>query len=109
MGRQRKQNQCLRGAPPSVQTSRMQHEVFANTEDFGGPDIVAGPGRISRPGGDVPHAPYELGKPYDEMFSRDSKVRLPYPTPDSRVSTPPLGELTRRPQACEPNFLHQGI
>jgi hypothetical protein len=65
----------------------MQHEVFANTEDFGGPDIVAGPGRVSRPGVDVPYAGYELGKPHDEMFSRESKVRLPYATLDSRIST----------------------
>jgi hypothetical protein len=28
----------------------MQQEAFANTEDFGGPDIVAAPGRIARPG-----------------------------------------------------------
>ena len=44
----------------------MQHEAFANTEDFGGPDIVAGPGRVSRPGADAPYTGYELGKPYDE-------------------------------------------
>src|SRR5689334_20371907 len=87
----------------------MQHEVFANTEDFGGPDIVAGPGRVSRPGVDVPYVSYELGKPYDEMFARDGKVRLPYASVDARISTLPLEELTRRQQACEQSFLHQGI
>ena len=39
----------LAGTPRPLQTSRMQHEVFANTEDFGGPDIVAGPAPESRP------------------------------------------------------------
>jgi hypothetical protein len=87
----------------------MQHEVFANTEDFGGPDIVAGSGPLSRPGIDAPYASYELGKPYDEMFTREGKVRPPYATIDSRVSTLPLEELNRRQQACEQSFLHQGI
>ena len=87
----------------------MQQEAFANTEDFGGPDIVAGPGRITRPGIDAPYANYELGKPYDEMFSRDGKARLPYAVMDSRISTLPLEELNRRQQACEQSFLHQGI
>ena len=87
----------------------MQHEVFANTEDFGGPDIVAGPSRVSRPGVDAPYVNYELGKPYDEMFSRDGKARLPYAAMDQRLSTLPLEELNRRQQACEQSFLHQGI
>ena len=87
----------------------MQQEAFANTEDFGGPDIVAGPGRVTRPGVDVPYVNYELGKPYDEMFSRDGKARLPYAVMDSRISTLPLEELNRRQQACEQSFLHQGI
>src|SRR6266566_542902 len=96
----RRPNQCLRDHPPSVQTSRMQHEAFANTEDFGGPDIVAGPGRVSRPGVDIPYANYELGKPYDEMFTREGGARLPYAAMDSRLSTVPLEELNRRQQAC---------
>jgi uncharacterized circularly permuted ATP-grasp superfamily protein len=87
----------------------MQHEVFANTEDFGGPDIVAGPGRICRPGMDPPYANYNLGKPYDEMFTRDGKPRLSYAALDSRLSTLQLDELNRRQQACEQSFLHQGI
>jgi uncharacterized circularly permuted ATP-grasp superfamily protein len=58
---------------------------------------------------DMPYAAYELGKPYDEMFSRDGKVRLPYAGLDARISTLPLEELTRRQQACEQSFLHQGI
>ena len=39
----------------------MQQEAFDNTEDFAGTDIVAGPGRVTRPGVDVPYANYELG------------------------------------------------
>ncbi|HEU0095678.1 MAG TPA: hypothetical protein VFQ52_04440, partial [Rhizomicrobium sp.] len=66
-----------------MQTSRMQHEAFANTEDFGGPDIVAGPGQASRPGHDAPYAHYELGKPYDEMFARDGNARPPYAAIDA--------------------------
>src|SRR6185437_205236 len=100
-----KSNACGK-ARPLRKLLLMQHEVFANTEDFGGPDIVAGPGRVSRPGVDVPYAGYELGKPYDEMFAREGKVRLPYATLDSRISTLPLEELTRRQQACEQSFLH---
>ena len=84
----------------------MQQEAFANTEDFGGPDIVAGPGRVAHPGVDAPYANYELGKPYDEMFARDGKARLPYAVMDSRISTLPLEELNRRQQACEQSFLH---
>lgn len=34
----------------------MQQEVFANTEDFGGPDIIAAPCKASRPGQDAPYA-----------------------------------------------------
>ena len=67
----------------------MQHEAFANTEDFGGPDIMAGPGRVSRPGVDAPYAGYELGKPYDEMFTPDGQPRPPYVVLDSRRSTLP--------------------
>src|SRR6201995_3506657 len=87
----------------------MQHEAFANTEDFGGPDIVAAPHRISRPGQDAPYADYELGKPYDEMFTREGQARPSYAVLDSRLSTLPLEELVRRQQACEQSFLHQGI
>src|ERR1700755_541688 len=87
----------------------MQHEAFANTEDFGGPDIVAGPGRSSRPGVDAPYAKYELGRAYDEMFTPESRPRPPYAALDSRLSTLPLEELNRRQQACEQSFLHQGI
>ena len=87
----------------------MQHEVFANTEDFGGPDIVAGPGRTCRPGMDPPYANYNLGKPYDEMFTREGKARALYAALDSRLSTLQLEELNRRQQACEQSFLHQGI
>src|SRR6201992_125181 len=87
----------------------MQHEAFANTEDFGGPDIVAGPSKVSQPGVDAPYAQYELGKAYDEMFTPDGQPRAPYSAIDSRLSTLPLEELNRRQQACEQSFLHQGI
>ena len=87
----------------------MQNEVFANTEDFGGADIVGGTGRISQPGVDAPYANYELGKPFDEMFSRDGQARATYAAIDSRVSSLPLEELNRRQQAVEQSFLHQGI
>ena len=87
----------------------MQHEAFANTEDFGGPYIVAGSGRVSRPGVDAPYAAYELGKPYYEMFTPDGKARIPYAALDSRLSILSLEELNRRQQACEQSFLHQGI
>src|ERR1700744_1110826 len=87
----------------------MQHEVFANTEDFGGPDRATGPARACRPGMDAPYANYNLGKPYDEMFTREGKARQPYAALDSRLSTLPLEELNRRQQACEQSFLHQGI
>ena len=79
----------------------MQHEAFANTEDFGGPDIVAGPGRICHPGQDAPYQGYELGKPYDEMFTPDGKCRPPYAVLDSRISTLPLEELNRRDDTVE--------
>src|SRR5476649_1251481 len=87
----------------------MQHEAFANTEDFGGPDLVALPAHASRPGHDAPYAQYELGAPYDEMFAPDGSPRPPYAALDSRLSTLPLEELNRRQQACEQSFLHQGI
>ena len=87
----------------------MQQEAFANTEDFGGPDIVGAPGRIARPGQDAPYAKYELARAYDEMFAPDGAVRAPYAALDSRLSTLSLEELSRRQQACEQSFLHQGI
>ena len=87
----------------------MQHEAFANTEDFGGPDIVAGPGRTCRPGQDAPYQNYELAKAYDEMFTPEGACRPPYAALDSRISTLPLEELNRRQQAVEQSFLHQGI
>ena len=87
----------------------MQHETFANTEDFGAPDIAAIPERSARPGIDAPYAQYELGRAYDEMFAPDSRVRPPYAALDSRIATLPLEELNRRQQACELSFLHQGI
>ena len=40
----------------------MQHEAFANTEDFGGPDIAAVPGpRRRAPARTRPMPNYELG------------------------------------------------
>jgi hypothetical protein len=54
------------------------------------------PAGSPRPGIDAPYTNYELGKPYDEMFSRDGKARLPYAVMDSRISTLPLEELNRR-------------
>ena len=87
----------------------MQHEAFASTEDFGGPDIVAGPGRTCRPGQDAPYQNYELAKAFDEMFTPEGVCRSPYAALDSRISTLPLEELNRRQQAVEQSFLHQGI
>ena len=87
----------------------MQHEAFANTEDFGGPDLAGVTPRIARPGVDAPYAQYQLGAPYDEMFTPDGTPRPPYVALDSRLSTLPLEELNRRQQACEQSFLHQGI
>lgn len=87
----------------------MQQEAFANTEDFGGPDIVAAPGKPAHPGQDAPYAKYELARAYDEMFAPDGTVRPPYATLDSRLSTLPIDELSRRQAACEQSFLHQGI
>ena len=87
----------------------MQHEAFANTEDFGGPDIAAAPARASRPGQDAPYPNYVLGAAYDEMFAPDGSAAPPYAALDSRISTLPLEELNRRQQACEQSFLHQGI
>jgi uncharacterized circularly permuted ATP-grasp superfamily protein len=87
----------------------MQHEVLANTEDFGGPDIGTGPARQARPGVDAPYAQYELGKPFDEMFTPDGTPRPLYASLDSRLASLPIEELTRRQQACEQSFLHQGI
>jgi uncharacterized circularly permuted ATP-grasp superfamily protein len=87
----------------------MQHEAFANSEDFGGADIAAMPPRLSRPGQDSPYQNYVLGAAYDEMFAPDGNPRPPYAALDSRISTLPLEELNRRQQACEQSFLHQGI
>src|ERR1044072_6668042 len=94
---------------PSGHTSLMQHEVLAPIEDFGGPDIVGGPGRVCRPGQDAPYQDYQLGKAYDEMFDSDGKTRPPYALLDSRIATLPLDEFNRRQQAVEQSFLHQGI
>ena len=40
----------------------MQHEAFANSEDFGGADIAATPHRPSRPGQDAPYKNYRAGQ-----------------------------------------------
>ena len=87
----------------------MQQEAFANTEDFGSPDLVLAPAHPARPGQDAPYAGYQLGAAYDEMFTPDGQARPPYAVLDSRLSTLPLEELVRRQQACEQSFLHQGI
>jgi hypothetical protein len=87
----------------------MQQEAFANIEDFGPPDIVAAPGKPALPGQDAPYAQYELARAYDEMFTSEGGVRPPYAALDSRLSTLSLEELSRRQQACEQSFLHQGI
>jgi uncharacterized circularly permuted ATP-grasp superfamily protein len=86
----------------------MQHDALAHTEDFGGPDHHL-PSRACLPGCDPPYEKYTLGAPYDEMFSRDGKARAHYAALDGRLSTLPPDELTRRQQACELSFLHQGI
>src|SRR6202012_2328088 len=96
-------------APLSVHTSRMQHEVFANTEDFGGPDLATGPARACPPGMAALYANPKSGKPYADIFRREGNARQPYAALDSRLSTLPLEELNRRQQACEQSFLHQGM
>ncbi len=87
----------------------MQQEALANTEDFGGSDLVTGPARAAQPGKDAPYAQYQLGVPYDEMFAADGRPRPPYLALDSRLTSLPLEELVRRQHACEQSFLHQGI
>src|SRR5471030_1393179 len=87
----------------------MQHEAFANSEDFGGSDTAAPAHRPSRAGQDEPYKNYTLGKAYDEMFTPDGNPRPPYAALDNRISTLPLEELNRRQQACEQSFLHEGI
>ena len=103
--------QALAGSPRLCHTSRMQHEAFANTEDFGGPDIAAAPQPHLRvPARMRPMPNYELGAAYDEMFTPRRQARArPMPRWTSRISTLPLEELNRRQQACEQSFLHQGI
>ena len=87
----------------------MQQEALAQTEDFGGPDPVIGPGRVALAGQDAPYARYQLGQPYDEMFGADGHPRPPYAALDARLTSLALEELVRRQQACEQSFLHQGI
>ena len=53
----------------------MQHEAFANIEDFGGADTATPPHRPSRAGQDEPYQNYVLGKAYDEMFAPDGTPR----------------------------------
>jgi uncharacterized circularly permuted ATP-grasp superfamily protein len=86
----------------------MQHDALAHTEDFGGPDHHL-PSRAGLPGRDAPYETYTLGKPYDEMFTPEGMARAHYTALDGRLSTLPPDELTRRQQACELSFLHQGI
>ncbi len=52
---------------------------------------------------------YVLGAPYDEMFTRDGRVRPQCSALDARIASLPPEELIRRQQACELSFLHQGI
>lgn len=99
----------MQDTPSHVQTSRMQHEALANFEDFGGPEILGGPSRVVRPGIDPPYADYDLGTAYDEMFTSDGTVRVPYAGLDRGLCALSLDELNRRQQACEQSFLHQGI
>ncbi|MBS0469906.1 MAG: circularly permuted type 2 ATP-grasp protein [Proteobacteria bacterium] len=86
----------------------MQHDVLAHTEDFGGPDQHL-ESRLCVPGKDAPYEQYALGKPFDEMFTPEGKVRSHYASLDGRLSTLAPEELLRRQQAVELSFLHQGI
>ncbi len=63
----------------------------------------------ARPGRDVPYRGYQLGRAYDEMFAADGRVRVHCAALFRRLSELPPEELTRRQQACEQSFLHQGI
>jgi uncharacterized circularly permuted ATP-grasp superfamily protein len=87
----------------------MQHEVLPRTEDFGGPDLPAGPARPAKPGHDAPFKTYALGVAYDEMFARDHSLRPHYASLGHRLVTLEPDELVRRQQACELSFLQQGI
>jgi len=59
--------------------------------------------------GDGPCARYRLGAAYDEMFEAGGAVRGHYAALHQRLTHLPPEELTRRQQACEQSFLHQGI
>ncbi len=78
----------------------MQHRAAARLEDTS---------RGARPGRDAPYKDYALGLAYDEMFDADGGVRPHYAALHRRLSELPAEELTRRQQACEQSFLHQGI
>ena len=65
--------------------------------------------RDARPGRDAPYTEYTLGAAYDEMFTRESFVRLQYAELHGQVAQLPPEELTRRQYSCEQSFLHQGI
>ena len=75
----------------------MQHDALAHTEDFGRPDHHVA-NRPCLPGRDAPYEHYALGKPYDEMFTRDGAARPPYQILDQRLSTLSTDELVRRQQ-----------
>src|SRR5665213_4213881 len=85
----------------------MQQETLQGTDD----DTRETPADVppARPGRDTPYANYALGAAYDEMFVRDGTVRAHYAGLDTRLKTLAPEELTRRQQACEQSFLHQGI
>jgi uncharacterized circularly permuted ATP-grasp superfamily protein len=87
----------------------MQHEVLSKMDDFGGPDLPAGPLRASRAGHDAPYESYGLAAAYDEMFAADASVRPQYVNLGARVATLDPDELAGRQQACELSFLQQGI
>jgi uncharacterized circularly permuted ATP-grasp superfamily protein len=74
--------------------------------------LNAGKGRphlVAKPGHDAPFTKYALGAAYDEMFGPDGSPRSHYAGLYLRLSSLPPEELTRRQQACEQSFLHQGI
>src|SRR3974390_2340582 len=62
-----------------------------------------------RPRPVAPYKDYVLGRAYDEMFAADGRVRPHCAALHRRLSELPSEELTRRQQACEQSFLHQGI
>src|SRR5271155_4369607 len=75
----------------------------------GGVRVAESERGAAAPGLGAPYSRYALGAAYDEMFARDGSVHPHYAALDARLRTLAPDDLTRRQQACEQSFLHQGI